>query len=800
MSNRLFVLFFVLSFYTVNYNCSMAKSIFLTNPQADIVIQSSSPANIAGQIRSAAPEFVVTWTYNDIIELPDADSNWTIVTCDPNDLIPEGCAVIKAELYHSITHPWIGDLDIQVTNETNIWTVRSNDIDNDGNSIDETLINTDTFFGDNPNQFWYYKIRDVLSEDIGQLNEMILKVYYTYADPDIALDISDLKIDCSTSQTSSISKTDHSIIQADTSFPLLLNEQEINKMFDQEGKARVIVNLKKSLITKSKAALINGRSTKQFRSKVKEVRDSVLNKFKSKKGFKTHHEFDNIASFSASVTPDQLNELLAEDNIASIEPVKKYKCFTAQGLPLMNAFDNRSADTGSGISIAVCDTGIDYYHPMLGGGSFPNNKVIGGYDFGDNDSDPFPYSSAHGTACSGIAAGAIGLNGDYIGGVAPDSKLYALKVTEGEEEDMYTDTIASSWDWCVTNQYADPNNPIMVISVSLGGGNFSDICDNFEFLLAIAAQNAANAGITILAASGNDGYCDSISSPACVSNIISVGATYDRTLSSGGWCVEAESCVGSPDPNTCDTDYICNDSGVSAGDVSCYSNSGPILDLLAPSYSVTTADISGADGYDSTDYTEGFAGTSAACPYAAGAAAVIQQRAYASLGSFLSPAQVRSLLADTGTLVLDPKSGLSKPLVNLGNALDSLFQCDGDYFTINNYGSGTLTITDIDLPEWISTNQPFPAEIPPASSLNICLTGNCNSVCGSQATYPDSLTIHSDDPDTPALVLPVTAMCALCNSSPIGDITGDCIVNLNDIAQLASTWLDCGYVPSSYCN
>ena len=44
--------------------------------------------------------------------------------------------------------------------------------------------------------------------------------------------------------------------------------------------------------------------------------------------------------------------------------------------------------TGAGQAIAVIDTGVDYTIAELGGGSFPNAKVIGGTDITDMDSDP----------------------------------------------------------------------------------------------------------------------------------------------------------------------------------------------------------------------------------------------------------------------------------------------------------------------------------------------------------------------------------------------------------------------------
>ncbi len=795
-------LFFILLALFVSISISTssrADTIILNQPEIHLVENHTGSVNLAGKITPQAIEYVATWTYTGPIYIPDENLNWTIISCDPNGIIPVGKAVTKVEISHSYTHTYTGDLDIQLENDTKLWSIHSSDLDNNVEDIDETITNTTTFTGDDPNQVWFYQFRDVLEDDTGQLNEMTLKVYYANAEPDISLSTSELHIDCSDSQSVSTLAASSSTQQKEST-SRLIDKEAINEMFDEQGTARVIVNLKESLVADTKAALVKGKSTKAFRSKVKQVRDVVLDKYKGKKSFKTHHEYDNIPSFSANVTVDQLNDLLAEDNIASIEPARKYKCFTAQGLPLINAFDSRSATTGSGISIAICDTGIDYTHPMLGGASFPNDKVIGGYDFGDDDSDPYPYYEAHGTACAGIAAGFIGSYGDYIGGVAPGAKLYALKVTEGSEEYMYDDSIAASWDWCVTNQYADQDNPIMVISVSLGGSKFSNICDNSTVLLTTAAGNATNAGITIVAASGNEGYCDSISEPACISTIISVGAVYDRSLSSGGWCIDSTSCIAESYPE-CDTGYICYDTNAISGEVNCYSNSADILDVLAPSYSVTTTDITGSGGYDnSSDYTTGFAGTSAATPYVAGVVAVIQQYSYQNTGSYLSPSEIRNLLVDTGTMTYDPKSDIYTPLINLESALEAAYPCDGESISINNTGGQTLSISGINLPAWLTIDMQFPIEILPNSTLTICLASDCSAVCESEISYSDNITIYSNDPDTPELILPVIATCATCSSTPLGDITGDCLVNLEDMSVIASSWLDCGYYPESYCN
>jgi len=90
-------------------------------------------------------------------------------------------------------------------------------------------------------------------------------------------------------------------------------------------------------------------------------------------------------------------------------------------------------------------------------------------------------------------------------------------------------------------------------------------------------------------------------------------------------------------------------------------------------------------GYWTSAY--GFGGTSAACPYAAGAGACLQSANKALTGAFLTPAQVKSKLVDTGDLITDGKVSITKPRVNLGAAVATLSvcpDCSGDVIVLQN--------------------------------------------------------------------------------------------------------------------
>lgn len=386
--------------------------------------------------------------------------------------------------------------------------------------------------------------------------------------------------------------------------------------------------------------------------------------------FDLRHKYENIASFAGAITAARLNQLLADPRVESIEADRIDEAHLAQGIPLINAFQTRLTYNGAGMSIAIVDTGVDYAHPRMGGGGFPNAKVIGGHDFGDNDADPMD-CYGHGTNCAGVAAGELGINGDYIGGVAYNARIYALKIATGCGGSAPVSNMTAAWDWCVTHKNDDPNNPILVISTSFGGSRYFSECDTANPSRTAAANAAVAAGITVLASAGNSGYCDSTGAPACISSVISVGAVYDANIGSYSPCVNEASCAPKSPSTGCSTGWVATDNPTAAGKVTSYSNSAPFLDIFGPANRTSTPTLNGA-------YTTSFGGTSAACPYAGGAVACLQQAAKTLTGQYLTPAQVRSTLAATGVPTTDTKVALTRPRVNLGNAVASLCQCLGD--------------------------------------------------------------------------------------------------------------------------
>ena len=166
---------------------------------------------------------------------------------------------------------------------------------------------------------------------------------------------------------------------------------------------------------------------------------------------------------------------------------------------------------GSGIKVAVIDTGVDFNHPDLFGWG-PDGKVIGGYNFIQGDQPPID-TNGHGTQVAGV----IAADGEIVG-VAPGAKILAYKVSEdgeGVSSELITRAIEKAID-----DGAD------IINISLGVNKTNTKIER-------AIDHALEKEIFVVTAAGNDGPdLKTIGSPGRNFGSVTVGATYNNLTSS----------------------------------------------------------------------------------------------------------------------------------------------------------------------------------------------------------------------------------------------------------------------------
>ncbi|HTG68467.1 MAG TPA: S8 family peptidase [Candidatus Udaeobacter sp.] len=160
-----------------------------------------------------------------------------------------------------------------------------------------------------------------------------------------------------------------------------------------------------------------------------------------------------------------------------------------------------STTTGHRVKVGVIDTGADFSHPDL------RQSLSRGINLLNRSMLPHD-DNGHGTHIAGTIAAANQLQGMI--GVAPRSLISPVKAFDHNGSAFVSDIILGI-EWCIRNR-------MNVINMSFGMKTRSKA-------LLSAVTNAHNAGVIIVASSGNDGKRRSVDYPARYPQTIAVGAT-----------------------------------------------------------------------------------------------------------------------------------------------------------------------------------------------------------------------------------------------------------------------------------
>lgn len=172
-------------------------------------------------------------------------------------------------------------------------------------------------------------------------------------------------------------------------------------------------------------------------------------------------------------------------------------------LAAVNAPEAWDVSLGTGVTVAVIDSGVDLDHEDLADAILP-----GGWDFGDDDPDPND-QLGHGTQVAGVIA-AIQDNDRGISGIAPAAKVLPLKVTRGGTIAFSEDTVAEAIIYAA-------DHGARIINLSLGW-----IDRELHQMIVDAIDYAIRRGVLLVAGAGNER--GPVWFPASLDAVIAVGS------------------------------------------------------------------------------------------------------------------------------------------------------------------------------------------------------------------------------------------------------------------------------------
>jgi|CXWL01.1.fsa_nt_gi subtilisin family serine protease len=397
-----------------------------------------------------------------------------------------------------------------------------------------------------------------------------------------------------------------------------------------DGSVSVIVGL--AVDTRTEGSLSKAAVGRQ-RQAITRAQDRLLDELGT--DVEVARRFHVIPYVALRATPETLARLAVSKRVRRVYADEPAPPSLLDSVPLIGAASLHSQGVnGQGTAVAILDSGVEVGHEFFGGrvvdeSCFSNNGGCpngGTSQFGGGAAAPcLPQADGcdHGTHVAGIAAGNQG--------VAPGARIVAINVFShlsgtdcGDEGGECIRTFSSDQIAGLERVFdLRTRHNIVAANMSLGGGQFFGDCDGDEAPRKAIIDQLASVNVATAIASGNDGFSDSLGSPGCISSAVTVGSTTKQDQ------------------------------------VSEFSNSHPVVDLLAPGSDIQSSVVGGVYGFKS--------GTSMATPHVAGTWALLRE-AFPNA----SVSQVLSALQRSGVPVTDPRNGLTRSRIQVDAAKNTL--------------------------------------------------------------------------------------------------------------------------------
>ncbi len=360
---------------------------------------------------------------------------------------------------------------------------------------------------------------------------------------------------------------------------------------------------------------LNAGQQKAYLRQLAQKQDALMGQVRGMGGRELGRVGKALNAVVLSVDASRIEEIAALPGVRTIRPLIDYQLDLSETVPYIGAAAVQAAGfDGTGVRVAVLDSGIDYTHAFFGGpgtaaaytaaygtstsdprtttldGLFPTSKVIGGFDFvgevwptpdparcGFNangtpracvvpDPDPIgcgpaaiapPCAGDHGTHVADIIGGNDGASHK---GVAPGASLYAVKVCSAVATSCSGIALLEGMDFALDpNGDGDISDAVDVVNMSLGS-SYGQAEDD----LSEASANAVRAGVAVVASAGNSSDRPYIAgSPATTPEVISVAQTQVPSAIVFPLVINSPASIAGTYSNTATVDWAPVDGGFS---------------------------------------------------------------------------------------------------------------------------------------------------------------------------------------------------------------------------------------------